>query len=172
MTPTLSSWRLASPQWSALPWSSSHCRSARVQITVFDVHTLKRNFSQSFHHLRNTIFRVQRSCNNSLLVSFIAEQVRLHFLPGRAVCVSDRPAALLHPLHLHPSPDPGHCLRLPGGAALHLRKFPSIRNPTVKSSAAARYTVTLERTFVQFCPILCSFWQLTLNSSWATRSFR
>lgn len=53
MTPTLSSWRLASPQWSALPWSSSHCRSARVQMTVFDVHTLKRNFSQSFHHLRN-----------------------------------------------------------------------------------------------------------------------
>lgn len=52
-----------------------------------------------------------------------ADQVRLHLVPGRADHLPGGAHPLLHPLHLHPQPHHGHHLRLPGGPALHLRKY-------------------------------------------------
>ena len=51
-----------------------------------------------------------------------AEQVRLPFLQGRAVRLPHRPAAVLHPLHLHPPQDTPHRLCLARSSAVHLRK--------------------------------------------------
>lgn len=52
----------------------------------------------------------------------LADQVRLHLLPGGAHCLPGGAADLLHPLHLHPEPHPGACLCLPRSPPLHLRE--------------------------------------------------